>query len=271
MIPGSELSGAAWKLGAHPWALHASGQPRVEEMARVLSKAKGQAPAHRSALKAEMRPGGIARLPIVGVLAKDASWWPDTAYDEIIGAARALREDPNVAGVLLDIDSPGGSTLGALEAAGEIAALAGEKHVLAYTDQMMASAAYFLAAGAGAIGSSMTAYTGSIGTFTFFADMSGWLADAGVRVEAFHDREGDLKTTWLPWTSLTDDQRAAIQEAVEKSHAKFEGHVAAHRQLAPGTMRGQVFLGDEARDRGAIDFIGSRADAEAALLEMVRG
>lgn len=265
-------TGAAWKLAAHPWALHPSGFARVEDMATALAAAKGGRPTTRAALKADMAPGGIAKVRIYGVLAKDDSWWPDTAYDEIVAIADALRSDKSVRGVFLDFDSPGGSTLGALEAAEALQALSKDKRdaTIAYTDQIMASAAYFLAASAGTIMSARTAYTGSIGAFTFFADWSGFLDQVGIKVEVFHNTGGDLKTTWLPWSSLTDEQRAHLQEHIDKAYGHFSGFVDANRpMLADGSKRGQVFLGDEAQERGVIDGTGSRADAMAWLERQV--
>ena len=47
-------TGAAWKLAAHPWALHPSGFARVEDMATALAAAKGGRPTNRAALKAEI-------------------------------------------------------------------------------------------------------------------------------------------------------------------------------------------------------------------------
>lgn len=261
-------TGAAWKLAAHPWALHPSGFARVEDMATALATAKGGRPTTRAALKAEMAPGGIAKVRVYGVLAKDDSWWPDTAYDEIIAIADALRADKSVKGVFLDYDSPGGSTLGALEAAEALQALSVDKRdaTVAYTDQIMASAAYFLAASAGTIMSARTAYTGSIGVFTFFADWTGFLDQIGIKVEVFHNTGGDLKTTWLPWSSLTDEQRVHLREHIDKAYGHFSQFVDANRPtLVDGSKRGQVFLGDEAQERGVVDGIGSRADAMAWL------
>ena len=267
-------TGAAWKLAAHPWALHPSGFARVEDMATALAAAKGGRPTTRAALKAEMAPGGIAKIRIYGVLAKDDSWWPDTAYDDIVAIADALRADKSVKGVFLDIDSPGGSTLGALEAAEALQALSVDKRdaTVAYTDQIMASAAYFLAASAGTIMSARTAYAGSIGAFTFFADWTGALDQIGIKVEVFHNTGGDLKTTWLPWSSLTDEQREHLHQHIDRAYGHFEQFVDANRvNLADGSKRGQVFLGDEARELGVVDGIGSRADAMAWLERQVAG
>jgi signal peptide peptidase SppA len=208
---------------------------------------------------------GIATIQVQGLLAKDASWYPDTAYDDLVSLFEQADGNPKVRGVFLDIDSPGGSAVGNPEVSTRLAELAARKPVLAYTDQLMASAAYAIAAGATAIYASPSSLTGSIGTYTMFADWSGFLEQCGIKIEAFHNREGDLKTTWLPYTSLTEAQRQHIQEGADRAFAMFGEHVTHHRTLAEGTMRGQAFLGAEALARGVIDRVALRAEALADL------
>lgn len=253
---------------SHPWLINQSGVGKLQML--LQSFCKGETPKGQSQKQAMQRTGdGVAIINVYGVLAKDESWWPDTSYEDIADQVTEAVQAKEIKGIFLAMDSPGGSSLGNPEISELVAKVAKKKPIVAYTDVMIASAAYSIAAGATAIYASKSSYSGSIGTYTFFTDFSGMLEKMGIKVEVFHNIEGDLKTTWLPYSSLTEEQKLAIQSDVEKSNLMFSQHVTKYRNLSEGSMRGQVFLGPEAKDRGLIDQVASREEAYQDLIALM--
>jgi len=73
----------------------------------------------------------------------------------------------------------------------------------------------------------------------------------------------------MPGTSLTTEQRANLQEAVDQIFGMFSGFVTAHRpKVKADAMRGQTFIGESARSVGLVDSITSRSRALADLVRL---
>ena len=115
------------------------------------------------------RVGDIAVVPIQGVLDKRVSEMAKSSgamgMDDIEKMLGEALTDDSISGILLDVDSPGGSVTGVPELAAKIAAASNQKPIVAYTDSLMASAAYWLSAGANAIFAAESATVGSIGVY----------------------------------------------------------------------------------------------------------
>lgn len=203
-----------------------------------------------------MRPGFFERVSM-GV----------TGTDEIAEEMSDMDADPHVGGVLLHIDSPGGSAYGVPELAAQIQAMS--KPVVAYTDRIMASAAYYIAAGSSAIYASPSAVVGSIGVYSAFLDETRAYEMEGLKVELF--KSGDYKGMGLGGTALTDDHRAEIQRLVDSLYADFAGFVRDARGADRSVMDGRVFRGQAAIDADLIDAVGTIDDAMAELLSLMEG
>lgn len=165
---------------------------------------------------------------------------------------RALREDPSVKAVLLDIDSPGGTVNGTPELAAAIRGLSREKYVYAYTSGLACSAAYWAAAQCDGIYAAPSARVGSIGVLMPMIDSSAAYAEAGLRVEVF--AAGKYKSTGVSGTSLSDEQRELLQQQVDDTWAQFKEEVVRRRKgVDAANMEGQTFTGTAARRNGLVD------------------
>ena len=132
----------------------------------------------------------------------------------------------------------------------------------------MASAAYYLAAGADAIVASPSAEVGSIGVYIPWMDYSQQLAAEGLKADPIVNKEGDLKA--LGFTgSLSAEQRAYLQTRVDDDFADFKAHVLKHRDVSPEAMRGQTLSGKQALATNLIDAEGDEADARALLTKLI--
>lgn len=210
---------------------------------------------------------GIATIHVLGPLGRNLSNLEKTcgatSFEDIESELEQANADPAVRGILLHVDSPGGTVQGTPEAAAAVAASA--KPVVAYTDGLMASAAYYLSAGASRIIASPSADVGSIGVYIPWVDYSGANEAAGIRPDPIVNTGGDLKATGFGGV-LTEAQRAHLQEQVDLSFADFKAHIAAHREVAEPAMRGQTLSGSQAIAANLVDALGTLAQARALLL-----
>jgi len=215
--------------------------------------------------------GSTALIPVEGVIGrKFSSVLHSSGVVSVDVLQRVIREvaaDPLIDSAVLVFDSPGGSARGVPEAAADISVLNSRKPVISYADGMMASGAYWLAAKASAIYATVSADIGSIGAYMQFLDQSSAAEKMGIKVEMF--RSGKHKGMGYPGTSLTDEQRAILQERIDKLGATFRAEMRAARPgIAEETMDGRSFDAQQAQVNKLIDNIASLDDAvrDAAAL-----
>jgi signal peptide peptidase SppA len=236
---------------------------------------------HYKEIREKMKPavervGDLAIVPISGVLARKPDIYELAffGFEDMLEIDRMLREvtsDPNISGVLLDIDSPGGFVNGTPELGDLVARLAKIKPVVSHTSGMAASAAYWIAAQAPTVIASRSAIVGSIGVYAALYDLAAYYAEMGVKVEVFTNKEATFKAAGLPGTSLSDEQRAHFQARVQRDFTEFKAAVNGPRpQVGPDAMRGQTFNGIEAKKLGLVDGIGDRTFALATLRQKVK-
>lgn len=210
---------------------------------------------------------GIASIHIMGPLGKNLSKMEQscgaTSFEQI-DEDYAKAQSQGARGIFLDFDSPGGTTHGTPERAALIASK--PLPTVAYTEDVMASAAYYLASGADMIVASPSAIVGSIGTYIPWADTSEQYARAGIKPDPIVSAGSDLKATGFGG-SLTESQREHLQAEVDQLNGDFKTHIRNHRAVGDAAMRGQTMTGKAALNANLIDRIGDRATAFAALAQ----
>jgi signal peptide peptidase SppA len=186
----------------------------------------------------------VAILPVRGVLGKHLSTLDlmcgGCDYNILAAQARNIATDPDIAGAIVYLDSPGGNCVGNLEAAQAIRALAQAKPTVAYTDAMCASAAYMIAASADEILSAPSALVGSISTYSAFLDSSRRHEMEGLEIKMF--RSGKFKGAGYPGKPWTEEEEQEMQRLTDEYSQQFKGYVAARRGLGPAEMEGQVWV-----------------------------
>ena len=214
--------------------------------------------------------GGVATIPISGVLLKTVPGWvryfeiEATGYDEIRQMVALAVSDPRVERIELRIDSPGGQVAGGTEAADAIRAAAQAKPVTAVVEDLAASAAYWLATSARSISAGRNAEVGSIGVYMVYRDWSKMFEDAGVRTIVI--RSGEHKGMGVPGAPISENQIAAEQEVVDQIAEHFIQHVATGRRMTAEQVRplatGRVWLAPAALALGLIDGLTGATAAE---------
>jgi signal peptide peptidase SppA len=254
-----------WAIDESAFAAQLAAVRSLDLAAHVAANA-GRNVASASVSKA----GGVAVIDISGTLTKRGSSMSDAgSLVRLRQAVRAAAADPEVSAILLRIDSPGGTIAGTSDLGDEIASAKAQKPVYAYGEDLVASAAYWLASQADKLYvNAQTAQIGSIGTYFAVHDYSRAAANAGI--EAVVIRSHPLKGAGaMPGDPITEEQRAVWQEMVDGIQGHFNAAVMRGRGLTKeqvaAVATGRVFSASEAKKAGLIDGIKSFDETLAEL------
>jgi protease-4 len=186
---------------------------------------------------------------------------------------RAAARDGSVKAVILRINSPGG-TVTASDTMYEIVRdfrRVTKKPVIASTQEVCASGAYYIACAADTIVAHPTSVVGSIGVMFSTMEFEGALGKLGVRAESI--KSGPLKDMGSPFKSLSRNERAVMQEMVDEYFQRFVAIVDDARPVTEprpamplesdygGVYSGRVFSGERAVELGLADRTGRLEDA----------
>jgi len=215
---------------------------------------------------------GIAHVYVYGVMVPHAS--PDEREFFGLASVQAATEQieeaqtrPDVQGIFIQWDTPGGYTQGVPELAEAIAT--SEKPIVSYVDGGMNSAGYWA-------GCSQTIYAnemssvGSIGCYMAIYDQSKRFEMAGLK--SILITTGSHKGAGTEGVAMTDEQiQHYADEVVGVVGKKFFEHVSYYRRLPETVMDGRSWLGAKALELNLIDAVGSKYDAMAELLNLIQG
>ena len=200
----------------------------------------------------------VARISIGGLITGD---------QKTLDLLKEVRDADQVKGVILRIDSPGGTTAGSeaiYEAVREISA---KKPVVAVMDTIAASGGYITALAADRIVARGNTITGSIGVIFSFPEVSKLLDTIGVKMEEL--KSGDLKAEPSPYKPVSEKARAVSMEMVQDGYEWFTGLVAERRGLPMPRVKelsdGRVYTGRQALAVKLIDELGGEEKAVAWL------
>jgi protease IV len=138
--------------------------------------------------------------------------------------------DPDIAGVIIRINSPGGSVAASDTIYHEIISfrLKKKKPVYAHIMELGASGGYYVASAADRIIASPTAITGSIGVIAIKFNLEGLFSKIGVSEETY--KSGPKKDFWTPFRPSTAEEKKMLQEIIDKLYARFLEVVYLGRQ-----------------------------------------
>ena len=177
-----------------------------------------------------------------------------TGYDEIAEAITKATQSKSER-IILNVSSGGGMTDGIDVAIEAIRAAKSIKPVHAYTDGLVASAAYWLASQADNVFATRLTEVGGIGVYSVMYDSSKAMKDRGI--EAVVARSGSVKGAGIYGDAITEEMRAVEQETVNAIADKFFNDVAAGRIEIDkdATTSGRTWLAETAKELNLIDGI----------------
>lgn len=239
----------------------AGGTFSAEELQERLGAA-----AHRPKLRSN---GDIAVLQLVGTISHRMGLMAmssgGTSVESFKQEFRAAMDDSTVAGVVIDVDSPGGSVDGVSELASEIYRARGRKPISAIANTMSASAAYWIASAADELAVTPSGEVGSIGVIAAHEDWSTAYDQMGVKTTLV--TAGKYKAENNPFEPITDEGRAAIQQRVDDAYGMFAKDVARNRGVSVETVRAGFGEGRLVNAREAVKL--GMADRVATLDEVI--
>ncbi len=207
---------------------------------------------------------GVCVVPIVGPLVKSASKLEIacgfTSYGGLCDTLAAALATPNLSGILLHCDFPGGSYSGLPEAVDAVATAAKQTRVEVLVDGMAASACFWLAAPAARITAAKSAQVGSIGAVLTHLSVARALSERGVDATVFSSPDG--KAAGHPFKQLDAAAAAALQAQVDEAAAEFRDSVTTMRPgIGKGALNGHVFTAGRAHALGLVDSVGESLGA----------
>jgi protease-4 len=180
--------------------------------------------------------------------------------DAIIPAIKKAFDDKNSKAVILSIDSPGGipSDADRISQVIEDYKLKTKKPVIAVIDGVGASAAYMISVHADTIVAGRYSLVGSIGAMIQGWDYHEIMDKVGVKQRVFSS--GKLKSMLNPYSKMTPEAETKAQEIVDRMAETFVQEVKTARKgkIKEGNwFSGEVWPGNEAKDIGLIDEVGT--------------
>lgn len=196
-----------------------------------------------------------------------------------------VREDSDVVGVVVRINSPGGTVTGSDYIYHHLRELKDEREkkeeepfpLVVSMGSICASGGYYVAMAVGdqknAIFAEPTTWTGSIGVIIPHFDLTGVLKEIGANDDSI--ASGPLKQMGTPTRPMTEEERKILQNLVDEGFKGFKEIVASgrpkfkqHPAALDAVATGQIFTADQALERGLVDQIGFVEEAIARVTEL---
>ncbi|MFO1065153.1 MAG: signal peptide peptidase SppA [Pirellulales bacterium] len=184
-----------------------------------------------------------------------------------VKAIDELIKDDNVKGVVVRINSPGGSATASEAIRRALNDLAQKKPTVFSMGEMAASGGYWITCIGQPIYAERGTITGSIGVFSLKISLGTMLRRVGVHVESIAlDSSAESDSMNRAWT---EDDIANMQAFIDDVYGKFLKLASDSRKMPVDTVAnlagGRVWSGSQAKQNGLIDEIGGLDDAIAAV------
>ncbi len=202
----------------------------------------------------------VARVTVSGIITDDRK------MNELID--RVAKAD-HVKAVILDINSPGGTTTGGEALYDAVQRLAAKKPVVAVCGTLATSAAYIVALATDRIFVYGNTITGSVGVLMQWPEFSELLGKLGVKYNEV--KSGPLKASPSPFQPMDEPSRMVTEDMIQDGFKWFLSLVESRRGIdpksVPGLVEGRVFSGRQAVELKLVDEIGGESEAVRWLEE----
>jgi protease-4 len=204
----------------------------------------------------------IAVVDIKGVI---------TSSRGIVEQIERLKENNDVKAIILRINSPGGGVGPSQEIYREVLRAKEKKKIIASMESVAASGGYYVACASDVIVANPGTITGSIGVVMEFSNVEDLLKKIGLR--SYVIKSGKHKDIGSPLRNMTSEEKAILQGVIDSVHNQFVRAVAEGRDMEERKVRqiadGRIFSGEQAKDLGLVDRLGSLQDAIEIAAEMI--
>ena len=212
---------------------------------------------------------------LIGILSLASEWIPEqraqnrigvidvtgiiSGSQHIVNQVKKFRQDKRIRGIVLRIDSPGGSVGPSQEIYDEVLKTRESgKTIYASMGAMAASGGYYIASAAEKIFANPGTLTGSIGVIMAFTNAKGLMEKIGLQPKII--KAGNYKDIGSPARDMTKKERNLLQSVVDDVHQQFIEAIASGRGISIEEVTtiadGRIFTGRQANALNLVDELG---------------
>ena len=225
----------------------------------------------------------VAVIELNGAIASSAESSFFSADANAAGMLKSLKlakEDKDVKGIILKINSPGGTVAMSQNIYNQIIKIRENKPVISVLDDVAASGGYYIASASDRIVAQEGTLTGSIGVIFSFMDYHNLLINK-LDVNQVVIKSGKFKDIGSGMREMTQEERSMMQEVINDSYYQFltaikHGRIDRNDNYQIETSKltidnlkryadGRVFTGKKAKALGFVDIIGDMDSAKSAI------
>ena len=216
-------------------------------------------------------PGyNVAEVAVKGPITRDGggSGFPSRpttpGADDVVEQIERADEDGSVDALVVRLNTPGGQVVPSDDI--RLAVQAFDGPTVAYATDTCASGGYWIASGCDELWAREGSIVGSIGVIGSVVNAAELADKLGLQYERL--AAGKYKDAGMALKELEPDEREYLQGIVDGYYETFVERVAEGRGLDPETIRdteARVYLGEDAREVGLVDAIGTREDVEERI------
>jgi len=263
------------KLNSHDvtWLIQESYLKDYKEKFKTVDKSSMVADTTSYSPPAPIDSFPIGIVQINGIIMKGTGCSPEDLnelgicdLDNVNAELDLIADNPNIKNVVLLFNSPGGQDTGVIETAKLVDTISKTKRVIAYSDNLFCSAAYFIGSQANYVYCSTSAKVGCIGVVRQVIDTSEALKEQGITINSFVG--GKYKLIGSPEKPMTNDEKTIVQGKVDKLYDTFKTTVTNKRSsVTDEAMQGLVYDGIESVTNGLSDGVIDRPEDLLELLQ----
>jgi protease-4 len=192
---------------------------------------------------------------------------PIMIVDDVLEKIETAKNDSNIKGVLLKVNSPGGAVAPSIEIGYAIKELREIKPVVAYASGIMASGSYYASIWANKIIANPGSMVGSIGVIMQSVDASELMSKIGIKSQIV--KIGKYKESGTPTREWTKYERDELEKITKDTYDMFITDVANARNLNKQNHKefadAHIFTSSQAKEVGLIDEVATISTAKREL------
>lgn len=192
--------------------------------------------------------------PVVRFATAEQLFYGYCDIEEVKSLISQAIVDLSIQGVVLSMDSPGGTAEGIMELGLFIREMRKRKPIAAHVQGGNFSAAYWISSSTDFIYSDLSGESGSIGVMQAIMDTSKLYSSMGVKVVVM--KSSPIKAAGVQGTEFTEEMKAEFQRGVDYLYGKFSSWVKENRpQVKAEALTATTYFAEQAKQVGLIDGI----------------
>ena len=209
----------------------------------------------------ELTPNNLQEVKLIG---------PIFDTTEVVAQLDKARENKNIKGVLLTVNSPGGTVPPSVEVMYAVKRLKAEKPVVVYAAGTLASGSYYASCYADEIIANPGSMVGSIGVIMHGANVSELMEKIGIASQVI--QAGKYKQVGTPDRAWNTAEKAELNKVIQSTYKTFVHDVAEGRGLDEKDSHlfadAHIFTASQAKEVGLVDSLGVMYDAKKRVAEL---